>query len=274
MKIQVSNSSTTLKLTPYICTYMNNTPFLMLKFIIRFILIVLCCSCSKSSQEPLTIATASNMKVAMVAIQKAFEEKTGIRTQLVVASSGKLTAQIEAGAPFDIFVSADMKYPTTLFNKGFTKNKPHIYAFGTLILWTYKDNIEPSLEILTSKSIKYIALANPKTAPYGRAAEEVIEFYSLKKDISAGLVFGESISQTNQFIQTKNVGIGFTSKSIIYSPHLKNKGKWIEIPREAYNPIVQGVIQLNTNKNSSEFYDFLCSQTAKTILKDHGYLIN
>lgn len=249
-------------------------PPLFIKILKSFIFIAFCCSCHSPNNKTLTIATASNMKVAMLSLQSAFEEKTGIKTQLVVASSGKLTAQIKAGAPYDIFVSADMKFPLTLYNEGLTINKPFIYAYGTLILWTCKENIDPSLELLTSPKIKHIALANPKTAPYGLAAEEVLKFYSLKPRITATFVTGESISQTNQFIQTKNVDIGFTCKSVLYTPQLTNKGSWIEIPRNAYSPISQGIVQLNNAKHSDKFYDFLLSTTAKRILKKHGYLIN
>ncbi len=244
-----------------------------IKSVRNFIFIAFFFSCHSPKKQPLTIATASNMKVTMKALQTAFEEHTGIQTQLVVASSGKLTAQIKSGAPYDLFVSADIKFPTDLYNEGFATIRPYIYAYGTLILWTCKKNIHPSLELLTSTSIKHIAISNAKTAPYGVATEEVLEFYSLKPRITATFITGESVSQTNQFIQTKNVDIGFTCTSVLHTPHLINKGSWITIPKESYTPIAQGIIPLNTKKSSMKFFDFMQSTKAKNILKKYGYHI-
>src|SRR5690606_31080574 len=115
--------------------------------------------------------------------------ETGVQCEVIVSSSGKLTAQIVAGAPYDVFISADMKHPEALFKKSLTTAKPEVYAEGKLILWTTNDEINPSIEILTNKQIKYIALANPKTAPYGSAAMEVMDYYKITDSVNSKLVF-------------------------------------------------------------------------------------
>src|SRR5690606_14994708 len=121
--------------------------------------------CSSDKGQKLTIATSANMQYAIPELVLAFTRETGVQCEVIVSSSGKLTAQIVAGAPYDVFISADMKHPEALFKKSLTTAKPEVYAEGKLILWTTNDEINPSIEILTNKQIKYIALANPKTAP-------------------------------------------------------------------------------------------------------------
>ncbi|AWV97209.1 molybdate ABC transporter substrate-binding protein [Arcticibacterium luteifluviistationis] len=228
-------------------------------------------SCKKEEQK-LTIATAANMQFAMDSLVKNFELKTGIPCQTVIGSSGKLTAQITAGAPYDIFVAANMKYPNALFEKGLTANKPKIYAHGKLVLWTLDANIKPSIDILNSQEINHIALANPDTAPYGTAAMEVLSFYKLNETLKNKLVFGESIAQTNSFIHSQSAEIGFTSLSTIKAPKLVNKGAWIEIDTKFYKPIEQGIVLLKKhNKDAQQFYDFLFTEEARQILTHFGY---
>ena len=247
----------------------------VIKNILLLFLLFLQCSCNNKNTNNLTIATASNMKIAMTALQTAYEKQTGTNLDLVVASSGKLTAQIMSGAPFDVFVSADMKYPQTLFKEGFTLSKPEVYAYGTLILWTCKEQLTADLTALTQEATKHIAMANPKTAPYGYATQKMLDYYELTDSIQSKLVYGESISQTNQFIQTKNVDYGFTSKSVLYSPYLNTTGHWQEIDRNSYPPIKQGIVLLKNGngKQAKHFYNFLISKQGQSILEKHGYLV-
>lgn len=212
------------------------------------------------------------MQFAMDSLVKNFEFKTGIPCQTVVGSSGKLTAQIIAGAPYDVFVAADMKYPNNLYKQGLTFNEPKVYAQGTLISWTLNDSIIPSIKYLENPEINHIALANPNTAPYGTAAMEVLGHYQLDEKLKNKLVFGESIAQTNQFIHSEAAEIGFTSLSTIKAPELKKRGTWIEIDQQFYKPIEQGVVILkNQHKDAQQFYDFLFTEEAKQILNHFGY---
>ena len=229
--------------------------------------------------QNLTVAVAANVQFAMKEIKTSFEKQSGIKLSTVIGSSGKLTAQIENGAPFDVFLSADMKYPSTLYKKSFAVDSPKIYAQGALVLWTLDDvNLKDGIKALTSSSIKKIALANPMTAPYGRESVRLLKYYKLYKKLKSKLVYGSSIAQTNQYIVSKAAQIGFTAKSVVLSPEMKNKGEWIDLNSKAYSPIAQGAVILKhgnetLEKESKEFYNFLFSKTAKQIFKKYGYRI-
>ncbi|WP_062057071.1 molybdate ABC transporter substrate-binding protein [Aquimarina longa] len=240
--------------------------------------LLLTTSCTQKQDKRITIAVAANMQFAIKELSKKFTDRTGIKCDLIISSSGKLTAQIKEGAPFNIFISADMKYPTELFTTGFTTRDPKIYAYGKLVLWSMIDSLHPSINTLNSSNVYHIAIANPKTAPYGSAALTVLKKQDLYKSIKDKLVYGESISQTNQFIVSKSAQIGFTAKSVVLSPKMKNKGNWIDIDEDNYAAIAQGIVILNkhtTIQNGAEkFYNFMFSTEAKKILTDFGYSIN
>lgn len=246
-----------------------------IKFWVFLTIFGLFISCGQEKQENIRIATASNMQFAMRGLVEQFTSETGIGCDVIVSSSGKLTNQIKAGAPYDIFVSADMKYPEELYKNGLTYEQPKVYAYGKLVLWSTDSLREPSLEMLKEAQIKHIAIANPKTAPYGRAAMQVLEYYDLKKTLTNKLVFGESISQTNQFISSNAAEIGFTAKSIVLSPSMKNQGKYMEIDEKAYDKIEQGIVRIkrrdSENRAAKNFYDFVLSSQAQEILGTFGY---
>jgi molybdate transport system substrate-binding protein len=234
-------------------------------------------SCSRGEEVPvLNIATAANMQFAMEELVSAFSKKTNIKCQTIISSSGKLTAQIKAGAPYDVFLSANMKYPSELYKSGKTIGKPAIYAYGQLILWTIQKENYPKIEDLTNDFYKKIALANTRTAPYGMAAMQTLEYFKIKEKVEKKLVFGESIAQTNQFIISGAADIGFTAQSVIKSEDRKNLGNWITVPKAAYQPIEQGIVILNNReeqiKNAQLFHDFLFTEEAKDILEDFGYM--
>ncbi len=234
-------------------------------------------SCEQKENSKLTIATAANMQYAMKDLTKAFSNESGIECESISSSSGKLTAQIKEGAPYDIFVSADMKFPNELYQSGFTIQKPKIYAYGKLVIWTMNTQLSPDFDSLEKKQIKHIAIANPKTAPYGIAAEEVLKKKGLYERIKQKLVFGESVAQTNQFIVSYAAEIGFTAKSVVLSPNMKGKGSWKEVDENIYSPIAQGVVVLkNRNKHlkdAQKFQNFLFSDKGKEILNKFGYSV-
>ena len=233
--------------------------------------------CKKDESDKISIATAANMQFAMKELSEAFTKQNGIKCDIIVSSSGKLTAQIKEGAPYDLFVSANMKYPEDLFQDGFTTKKPEIYAYGNLVLWSTTKGIEPGFEVLDKSEIRHIALANPKTAPYGQAAIDALNHSGLFEKVERKLVFGESISQTNQFIISGSAQIGFTAKSVVLSPQVAGKGQWKEIDANSYQPIAQGVVILKKDipsENAKKFYDFLFSDHSKEILEKFGYQVN
>jgi len=225
--------------------------------------------------ENLIVAASANTKYAIEEIILNFEEKyPDIKVKKVISSSGKLANQILRNAPYDIFLSADMKYPYFLYKKKIAKNKPEIYAYGVIVLWSMKSTQLRSVKDLKGKKIKKIAIPNPKLAPYGEESIKILKKYGIYKNIKNKIVYGESVSQTSQYIYKKLVDAGFTAKSIVLSPKFKNKGRWIEVEKKYYSPIAQGVVMLNNKKETKLFFNFLFSKKAKEILKKYGYIIN
>jgi molybdate transport system substrate-binding protein len=232
------------------------------------------------AQTKITIAVAANMQYAMEALKAEFQKTDKTQIDVVLGASGKLTQQVMEGAPFDIFVSADTSFPQRLYDSNFTAEAPKVYAQGLLVLWSARPGIQPKadLKLLLNSDIKNIAIANPKTAPYGAAAEFILKKYNLYDKISSKLVTGESITQTSQFIATQAADIGFTAKSIVLSNEMKGKGTWVELDQKDYPPIKQAAVLLkygeqNHAEEAKKFYDFLYSKQAKAIYKEFGYII-
>jgi len=228
-------------------------------------------ACS-DSKEILTIATSSNMQIAMDEIRAKFVEESNIECEIVYSSSGKLFAQIKEGAPYDVFVSADMDYPKRLYEEGITSHSPVHYGSGILVLFGEGSD---AFDILTNSEVNHIAIANPKTAPYGRASKEFLQKLGVFDKLKSKLVYGENIQQTTQFIETGAAEIGITSKAFIHVASMKNR-TWIELDSSLYQPIKQGVVILTNRSDNIEkarqFQAFLLSETSREILKRFGYL--
>jgi molybdate transport system substrate-binding protein len=245
----------------------------LLWFILLFTL-----SCAVDA-APLTVAVAANVKFAFDDLATEFQKETGIEVKSVFGSSGKLTAQIKSGAPFDVFLSADMAYPETLYKEGMATAAPRVYANGVLVLWTLNPlDLSKGIEILRDPAVQKIAVANPQLAPYGREAINALDHFKLRAAVESRLIYGESISQVNQYIDSKSADIGFTAKSVVLAPQVAGKGKWVEVPKDSYQPIAQGVVILKhgaeTNaKAAQRFMEFLASPAARGIFEKYGYLI-
>jgi molybdate transport system substrate-binding protein len=231
--------------------------------------------------QDLTVAVAANMQFVIRDLQKEFEAESKSKLTIILGSSGNLAAQITQGGPFDLFISADTLYPQEIYQRHLASDHPRIYAQGTLVLWSLKKDINLSggLQILLDRKINKIALANPTLAPYGRAAEEVLRKLGLFDQVAGKLVYGESISQTNQYILSQAADIGFTAKSVVMSVEMQGRGAWIDIPRADYSPIEQAAVILNYGRKNHDlaarkFFDFLFSPPAKSILIKYGYLVN
>jgi len=235
---------------------------------------------ASAQDAEITIAVAANVQYAMRDLKTEFENKSGIQTKVIIGSSGQLTAQIQQGAPYDVFISADMKYPRTLYQNKKAVNPPKVYAYGSLVLWTMKKGIpfQKGFKELLNNNIQKIALANPRTAPYGAATIQVLKHYNIYNQVKDKLIYGESIAPTNQYIVSKAADIGFTAKSVVLSPVMKGKGTWKEVNPDTYQPIKQGCVilaygQKHHPKASKSFYDFMLSPKAMKILKKYGYRI-
>ncbi len=230
--------------------------------------------------QKITVAVAANMRYTMEALKSEFNKTDKTQIAVVLGASGNLTHQIMQGAPFDIFISADTSYPQKLFDNNFAGEPPKVYAQGVLVLWSTKPNVQPTanLKLLLNDNIKAIAIANPKTAPYGNAAEAILRKYHLYNKVSSKIVTGESITQTSQFISTKAADIGFTAKSVVISDEMKGKGRWAELNQQDYPPIKQAAVllkysQKNNAPEAKKFYEFLYSVKAKEIYKKFGYIV-
>lgn len=231
-------------------------------------------SCEEAGPPKLVIASAANVQFVMDEIVSEFTQKTGIDCDVIISSSGKLTAQIIEGAPFDVFISADLEYPQKIADAGLAVKDPLVYAHGKLVLWSMHDDIKLGLKELGQSTTRHIALANPEVAPYGKAAKEVLQYYSIYDEVQKRLVYGESIAQVNQFVISQAVDAGFTAKSVVLSPQLKDQGIWIDIDPVAYKLIEQGFIILTKShlpKQAKSFEEFLLSEQAARIFEDYGY---
>lgn len=240
----------------------------------KLILILLFCPISLLAQS-LRVAVAANAQFVMEQLKTAYQKKTGTSIELIVNSSGKLTTQIQQGAPYDVFLSADMPYPETLHKAGLTVDAPVVYAYGSLVLWTAGDiPLTADLTILSNSAVRHVAIANPATAPYGEAAVSYLTYKKLLNKIQPKLVYGESIAQVNQYILSGAAEVGFTAKSVVLDPSLAKKGHWVDLPQTGYFPIAQGVVILkrtSQGKAAQQFVQFLRSPAARRILQQFGY---
>ncbi|MCT4581474.1 MAG: molybdate ABC transporter substrate-binding protein [Flavobacteriales bacterium] len=232
------------------------------------------CSNLVSEQQKLNIAVAANMKVAMDSIVPIFNAKTGINCQLYTNASGTLCSQIEQGAPYGIFVSADNSYPRYLFEKGLA-NKPKVYGLGTLVLVLRPEvNIQALDQTLLSSEVKKIALAFPDNAPYGKAGEEVLINLGLKERLQSKVVIGESVGQVNQLFASNAVDAAFTSYSFLKS--YQKPVNYIEIEQSLYSEIRQSAVSIISENNEAEnsrdkFMNFLTTNECLRILDFYGY---
>ena len=230
---------------------------------------------SDALAKELRIAVASNFLLPLKELSRKFKESTGHKVVVISGSTGKLYAQIKQGAPFDILLAADSLRPELLEKEGIgVPGSRFTYAVGRLVLWS-KDSKLPlknDLQVLNNKNFRYLAIANPKTAPYGKAAEQVLRKKGFWEQIQNRLVRGENISQTFQFVMTGNADIGF----IALSQLRKNQGRgfsWI-IPQEWHDPIRQQGILLKrakTNKAAQQFLNFIKSNRIQKQIQSYGY---
>jgi molybdate transport system substrate-binding protein len=197
--------------------------------------------------------------------------------KLSFGASGPLTQQIQNGAPFDLFFSADMDYPRQLIAAGDADGATlYQYAVGKLVLWVPADSPldleHKGMNVLLDPSVKKIAIANPQHAPYGRAAVAALKHYGLYDQISSRLVLGENIAQAAQFAESGNAQVGFVALAHAIAPSMQGKGKYWQIPTEAYPPLTQGVVVLTHSQHKKEANDFLDYVKSNTdVLKKYGF---
>jgi molybdate transport system substrate-binding protein len=248
---------------------------------LRFTLIALPLAATAAAQTPLRIAAAADLEPVLPPILAQFQHSTGIHAEATYQASAMLTTQIQNGAPFDLFLSADLSYPKRLIDAGLAdaagtadSSTPIVYARGTLVLWTRKDShLTPSLDLLRSPDLKRLAVANPDRAPYGRAAVAALTSLKLYDTLKPKLVTAENISQTAQFVDSGNADAGLISLTSAMTPRLSASGTYFIIPRNLYPPIEQGaaIVSKTTQRpQAHKFLDYLLSAPIQSQLAKSG----
>lgn len=228
--------------------------------------------------ESITVAAAADLNYALQDLAGKFEKTTGTKVVLSFGSSGNLYSQIQNGAPFDLFFSADEEYPRKLAAGGFVDASTlRIYAIGHLVLWVPAGSpLDPGalhMELLNQPSVQKIAVANPQHAPYGKAAVAALEHFGLKDKLAAKLVYGENVSQAAQFAQSGNAQAALIALSLAKSPAMAS-GKYWEVPDNAYPEMKQAVVVVGASKHKKEaqaFLDFVLSPQGIGTLRSFGF---
>jgi molybdate transport system substrate-binding protein len=233
-----------------------------------------------AADREINVAAAADLSAALQEIGAAYEKRTGVVVKLSFGSSGALTQQIQNGAPFDVFFSADMDYPRQLIAAGLADGSTlYRYAVGHLVLWVPKDSpldVEhKGMDVLLDPSVKKIAMANPQHAPYGRAAAATLQHYGLYEKVSARLVLGENVSQAAQFVESGNAQAGFVALAHAEAPAMQGKGKYWVVPAEAHPQLDQGVVLILHSvhqKDAQAFLEFLKTEEAADRLRRYGFV--
>jgi molybdate transport system substrate-binding protein len=234
----------------------------------------------KSAAE-LVVAAAADLSTALQEIGDSYERKTGVKVKLSFGASGALTQQIQNGAPFDLFFSADMDYPRQLVAAGDADGASlYQYAVGKLVLWVPADSSldveHQGMNILLDPAVKKIAIANPQHAPYGRAAAAALKHAGLYDRIADRLVLGENVSQAVQFVESGNAQAGFVALAHAVAPAMRGKGKYWEVPVEFYPPLAQGAVVLSHSqhkKEAADFLEYIKTKESADLLRKYGFTL-
>jgi len=228
--------------------------------------------------EEVTIAAAADLQFAFQDVATRFEKQTGQHVKLTFGSSGNFFTQIQNGAPFDAFFSADVDYCKKLEAAGLIEpGTLYEYAIGKIVVWVPADSkldLKRGVQVLLDPSIKKIAIANPEHAPYGRAAVAALKHESIYDKVSSKFVLGENISQTASFVVSGNADAGIVALSLALAPSLKDKGRYAEIPAEDYPAIAQAAVILKSSQHKASarrFMDFVKSPEILKLLQVYGF---
>jgi molybdate transport system substrate-binding protein len=228
--------------------------------------------------EKVTIAAAADLKFAMDDIVLAFKmNNPSDEFDVIYGSSGKFHTQIQQGAPYDLYFSADIAYPLELAKTGFAASAVKPYAVGRIVLWSASmDASKITLDSLTDPKISRIAIANPKHAPYGKRAEEALRASGVWDKIEPKLVYGENIAQTAQYVQTGNAQVGIIALALAISPELANRGGYWLIPDTLHTPLTQAFVitkRAEGNAAARRFADFMSSKSARVVMGKYGFTL-
>jgi molybdate transport system substrate-binding protein len=230
--------------------------------------------------EEITIAAASDLSFAFREIVAEYEKTTANHVRLTLGSSGNFYAQIQNGAPFDLYFSADITYPRKLEEAGLTvPGSFYQYAVGRIVMWTGNESridVTQGFKALRAPTVKKIAIANPKHAPYGRAAVAAMEYFKVYDQVKDKLILGENISQAAQFIESGACDIGIIALSLAVAPAVKLKGTYWEVPAEAHPAIEQAAVILKSSKQqepAKQFLAFIKDAQGQEVMKRYGFTL-
>lgn len=231
--------------------------------------------------QTLRVAAAADLQYAMNDLAGRYEKETGTKVAVSYGSSGNFRTQIENGAPFDLFFSADVQYPKLLISAGLADGESlYIYAYGRLVLWApARANLrlaERGFAALKDVRVQKIAVANPEHAPYGRAAVAALQKAGLYEEVKSKLVYGENISQAAQFAESGSAQVGILALSLTYAESTKGGERW-EVPGDLYPPLEQGAVLINASTNKAAaraFLKYVKSAEAREVLSKYGFTLS
>jgi molybdate transport system substrate-binding protein len=240
--------------------------------------LIFCCGGLLFGQA-ITVAAAADLNVALTELARMYQQQTGENVKLSFGSSGNLFNQIQNGAPFDLFLSADEDYPRQLIKLGLAESSSfYRYAVGKLVLWVAAssplDVERRGINVLLDSSVKKIAIANPQHAPYGRAAEAALRHYGIYDKVANRLVLGENVSQAAQFVESGNAQVGLVALSHAMAPTMRGKRRYWQIPQDAYPPVNQAAVipsRSSHKKQAERFLEFLKTSDASPVLERYGF---
>lgn len=234
--------------------------------------------CGWCAAQDLTIAAAADLQFAMQDLASQFQKQTGEQVRVIYGSSGNFFQQIQNGAPFDMFFSANLDYPRKLEAAGLTESGSYYpYAKGEIVLWVpngSKINVKAGLSVLLESTVRKVAIANPQHAPYGQAAVAAMQKAGIYEKVKDKFVLGESISQTASFVISGAADAGIVALSLALSPHMKGKGNFAVIPQDQHPPIEQACVILSSakHKNSAQQFEaFLKTAAVAAVLRSYGF---
>jgi molybdate transport system substrate-binding protein len=249
------------------------------------ILLIFVCGSStppiEDADREVTVAAAADLSSALQEIAADYQKRSGVAVKLSFGASGALTRQIQNGAPFDLFFSADMDYPRQLIAGGEADGATlYRYAVGQLVLWVPKDSpldvVRKGMDVLLDPFVKKISIGNPEHAPYGRAAVAALKHYGLYEKVSERLVLGENVSQAAQFVESGSAQVGFVALAHAVAPAMQGKGKYWIVPAEAYPRLEQGVLVISSSprkQDATAFLDYVKSAEAAAVLQRYGFTL-
>jgi molybdate transport system substrate-binding protein len=228
--------------------------------------------------DKVVVAAAANLVYVLEPLRAEFERQSpGAVITVETGASGNLVAMIRNGAPYDVFLSADLEYPRKLIAaRGAEADSLTTFAYGRLVLWTTREQLPfASVEaVIFDPQVAKIAIANPDTAPFGRAAEEALTRFGRTDAVAAKLVYAQDIGQTAHYVLSGNADVGFVALSLVMAPKLRHTGRWLEVPPDSYQPIAEGAVVTRhgaANASARKFLEFLGTPAARAILREYGY---